>query len=104
MRISWKNAIDNLIELSLIKRKKLSDDEGRWLWMHPLVKLWVRECFSTEKDTYLATEISDIQIRRTEGALNAVLFVCSSLVKDLRDRKPTEWLYERKIMTHLEVC
>jgi len=97
------DAIESLIDFSLIKRNKSSEGHEKSLWMHPLVQLWVQGRLHDGK-VVDKCDASAIFARSREGALGALRVVCSTLAGEFWDRMPNEWLYERRIMTHLEVC
>ncbi|KAL7266267.1 hypothetical protein RUND412_011193 [Rhizina undulata] len=80
------DAIENLFAFSLVKRKDLSGD----LWVHPLVHAWAREH-------------TDSTIRR-QHAEEAITLVATAVDKDQYTRSPDDWIFERRILNHLNVC
>ncbi|KAL7276091.1 hypothetical protein RUND412_000939 [Rhizina undulata] len=80
------DAIGNLFAFSLIQRKDSSDS----LWMHPLVHSWTYERAS-----------STLQRQYAEDAMT---LVASAINNDQYTRTFDDWIFERRILSHLNVC
>ncbi|KAL7273354.1 hypothetical protein RUND412_003806 [Rhizina undulata] len=80
------DAIGNLFAFSLIKRKDSSDS----LWMHPLVHAWTHERASSPL--------------RRQYAEDAIILVASAINIDVNTRSSDDWIFERRILSHLTAC
>ncbi|KAL7267903.1 hypothetical protein RUND412_009495 [Rhizina undulata] len=79
------DAIESLFNLSLAKRKHSSDS----FWIHPLVHTWTRER-------------NDSTIRR-QYAEESITLITSAIVRNT-GRTFENWIFERRILSHLNVC
>ncbi|KAL7272751.1 hypothetical protein RUND412_004436 [Rhizina undulata] len=80
------DAIENLFAFSLAKRKNSSDS----FWIHPLVHAWAREH-------------NDITLQR-KYAEETIALVASAIVTNQHKKSSDDWIFERRILTHLGVC
>ncbi|KAL7276144.1 hypothetical protein RUND412_000877 [Rhizina undulata] len=80
------DAIENLFNFSLAKRKN-SDNN---FWIHPLVYAWTRE----RLDNTMQRQIAEATIT----------LVASAIRTNNKDRTPDDWIFERRIFSHLNVC
>ncbi|KAL7269137.1 hypothetical protein RUND412_008210 [Rhizina undulata] len=78
------DAIGNLFAFSLIRRK-----DSNSLWMHLLVQGWARERAGSPLRQY---------------AEDAISLVASAINKDEDTRTADDWIFERRILSHLKVC
>ncbi|KAL7275544.1 hypothetical protein RUND412_001503 [Rhizina undulata] len=79
-------AIRNLFTFSLAKRKDSNDS----LWIHRLVHTWARE----------HTDIAS----RLRNAEDTLALVGSAIVTDEHKRFSDDWMFERRILSHLKIC
>ncbi|KAL7275372.1 hypothetical protein RUND412_001677 [Rhizina undulata] len=77
------DAIENLLTFSLIKRKESTDI----FWIHPLIHTWAREWTNST-------------IRR-QNVEDAVTLVASAIVVDSHKKLPDDWIFEQRILNHL---
>ncbi|KAL7272991.1 hypothetical protein RUND412_004178 [Rhizina undulata] len=71
---------------SFAKRK----DSGDSVWIHPLMHAWARE------HTNHSTQLQNVE--------DTITLVAASIVKNEHKRRTEDWLFERRILSHLTVC
>ncbi|KAL7268612.1 hypothetical protein RUND412_008760 [Rhizina undulata] len=81
----FDDAMKSLFKFSFAKRK-----DSASFWIHPLVHSWVRE--NMESTLWIQT------------AENALTLVASTIVKSRNERRSDNWIFERRILSHLKVC
>ncbi|KAL7274445.1 hypothetical protein RUND412_002658 [Rhizina undulata] len=81
------DAIENLLTFSLVKRK----DSTYSFWIHSLIHSWAREQ-------------NDRKIQRQNTEDDAVTLVASAIVVDRNKKSSDDWIFERCIFSHLNVC
>ncbi|KAL7265908.1 hypothetical protein RUND412_011562 [Rhizina undulata] len=82
----FNDAMQCLFKFSFAKRKGSTGS----FWIHPLVHSWVRENMDSEL--------------RIQTAENTLTLVASTIVKTRYKRSPDNWIFERRILSHLKVC
>ncbi|KAL7271330.1 hypothetical protein RUND412_005923 [Rhizina undulata] len=80
------HAFQSLLNFSLVRRKESGDS----FWMHPLVHAWAREH-------------TDSTIRR-QNAEVALRLVASATGTNVYKMSPEDWIFERRILSHLNAC
>ncbi|KAL7274744.1 hypothetical protein RUND412_002352 [Rhizina undulata] len=87
--VDWlkeEKAMSSLSNLSLAKRKKSNDS----FWIHTLVQAWAREH-------------PDITTQR-QNAENTITLVANAIISEEHKRSPDNWIFLRRILSHLKVC
>ncbi|KAL7276497.1 hypothetical protein RUND412_000519, partial [Rhizina undulata] len=84
----FEDAIGELFAFSLAKRKNSDDDS---FWIHPLVQAWAREHIDSTK-----------QLQTVEDTITLVGSAINGETSD--ERSPDDWIFERRIFSHLRVC
>ncbi|KAL7272721.1 hypothetical protein RUND412_004453 [Rhizina undulata] len=81
-----ERAMEDLFTFSLAKRKGSGDS----FWVHPLVHTWTRQRINPTE--------------RRQNAEKAITLVASTIVLENHERSPADWLFARRILSHLHVC
>jgi tetratricopeptide (TPR) repeat protein len=90
-------AIDELVKLSLVKRKASSNEGHDGLWIHPLLHHWASE-YSPDANNQKK------ELQKRENTMKAIAVVGAAIAFDPRYRKQREWAFERRILPHLNHC
>ena len=108
-----EDAIDGLVEYSLMKRKsptdlkkKASDDQRNSgsLWLHPLVQIWARDSYCDGTVVVLERDPKRLEQLRKERAVDAIRLVGNSVEPAYATRQAAEWVFERGNIAHLSLC
>ncbi|KAL7269366.1 hypothetical protein RUND412_007970 [Rhizina undulata] len=81
-----EKAIENRFIFSLARGKGSGDS----FWIHPLVHTWTRQRTNPTE--------------RRQNAEIAISLVASTIVTESHERSPADWIFERRILSHLHVC
>ncbi|KAF3318063.1 hypothetical protein TWF173_008802 [Orbilia oligospora] len=100
-------ALDELVTYSLITRK--SDGSGtsevnQSFWIHPLVQHWAKNSYCKENIVVLEDDKERLAELHSIGARAAIRLVGWGVVGQPIDRQPSECVYERANMAHLDLC
>ncbi|KAL7268124.1 hypothetical protein RUND412_009268 [Rhizina undulata] len=82
-----EKAMEDLFAFSLVKRKNSGDS----FWIHPLIHTWARE------------RQTNSTVRR-QNAETAITLVASTIVINDNERSSADWIFARRILSHLNVC
>ncbi|KAF3935759.1 hypothetical protein ABW19_dt0210035 [Dactylella cylindrospora] len=100
-----EDAIDDLVKYGLGKRiSATGSQEIDTIWIHPLVQLWARNSILDKGAVNLESNRDDLNEMHRRGARDAILLVSRSLNAHFSDRKPYDWVYERRNIAHLKLC
>ncbi|KAL7274163.1 hypothetical protein RUND412_002944 [Rhizina undulata] len=81
-----ERAMEDLFTFSLAKRKGSGDS----FWVHPLVHTWTRQRINPTE--------------RRQNAEKAITLVTSTIVTNEYEKSPDDWIFTRRILSHLNVC
>jgi len=98
------DSIDDLVKFSLMKRKSSPNEDGRALWMHPLVQVMARESCHDGNSVVHGQNSERQQVLREEGAREALCLVGTAVEVESHLRKDLHWTFEKSITTHLGLC
>lgn len=93
------DAIDDLVRFSLVKRKVV--DNGKSLYVHPLISLWVRETNIIAHNDKASSKKKGYHHR--DGAIAALALLSAALCVEFHERASDDWLFETSIASHISL-